>query len=119
VAEMSREEIEQIVEEQMPGWAVVSEESAAVDSAPNISAEPEAHTPDIDALRRKYLGEGAADVTGSLASDNTDLGASDEGVEDAVIVVEPKQEGDVWDHGPGPKTVIISGKEKKIIGAQG
>lgn len=120
MTELSRQEIQQIVEKEMPGWEVVSEESAAVDSAPNVSGEPEADTPDIDALRRKYLGEGAADVTGSLASDYTDLGASEEGVEDAVIVVEPKQEGsDVWEHGPGPKTVIISGKEKRIIGAQG
>ena len=101
----------------MPGWDVVSEESAAVDSAPAVGAEPEAHTPDIDALRRKYLGEGTTDVTGSLASDNPE--ASEGGVEDAVVVVEPKQAGDVWDHGPGPKTVIISGKEKRIIGAQG
>lgn len=119
MTEFSREQLESIVEEQMPGWGLAQEPFAA-DAAPHTRARPEASTPDIATLFRKYVGEEApaTDPTGSLASEETGADAAHENPEDVAVRVEPKEAADAWDHGPGAKTIIIS-SEGEIISAQG
>jgi hypothetical protein len=121
MAKMNKRELEEIVKRDMPGFDVVSREP--IDAGQDAPTAPAEAAPSIDQLRRKYLGDDAADATdeaadspparrrGAKAAPNTD---------DEIITVRPSAgSADPFDHASRPKTVIVSGKEKRVIGSQG
>ena len=91
--------------------------------------EAEEVSPDVDALRRKYFGRsnpGTSDASSSTEPEGaaaepaaeTDS-ADDEDTEDQIVAVEPEAPADPWDQGSRAKTVVVSGKDRKVIGTQG
>jgi len=123
MAKMSREDLATIVAEQMPGY-VLAEEPADADAAFRAHAEPEADTPDLTSLSRKYLGDASdwAVETGSIGSSDADAAGnpgSDEGGEDTMAVVYPRNAQDASSYDAGPKTIVVSAADRKIISAQG
>ena len=126
MAKLSEDELARLVAEQMPGFKLVKQGPAM--DAVFASARPDAVTPDIEALRRAYLGDGsyaevakAADYAGATAAGGAVAGGAaampTEAEEVQMAVVEPATPGDAWDHGAGPKTIVVSGG--RIIGSQG
>jgi len=117
MAELSREELQRIVEEKMPGWTLAEQAGlAAADVAPDAA---DADTPSLAALRRKYLGSAAAAPDDAerprLAADDDPPG---EPADTAIVIVERKDPPrDPYDRGAGPKAVVIADGE--IIGRQG
>lgn len=127
--QMSREEVASIIDREMPGYHVVSpDEPLPADAEPAGGADaPDAGTPDLDQLRRKYLhnpgagGGTAADRAEAAAAaapgaDSAD-DAEDDTVDDEIVAVEPDDRTDPWDRAKRPKSVVV-GKEG-IIGSQG
>jgi hypothetical protein len=127
MAKLSDEELQRIVEEQMPGFTLARRVTAA-DAAPR--AKPDAVSPDLASLKRKYPGAAADDTEAAAAGDEIEDAADyyeapgeedadADADEDAIVVVEPTAPRDPLDPGAGPKTVVVSGAEKRIIGYQG
>jgi hypothetical protein len=120
---LSKEEVRRIIEEQMPNFRVVQTyESPGRDAnGGKTRARPEAHTPDIKTLRRKYLREKFLEGTDVLpANEPNEVPAADSAIDDTeIVLVEPKTAPHPLDRGSRPKTVVISTKDKKIIGTQG
>ena len=106
----SKQELEAIIERDLPGHELVSEDVDPADHVP-ASAPDEAGV-DIAALRRKFLGD-AAPPSGTDAAP----GAVNE--HDQIVAVRPKNAGDPYDHSARPKTVVVSGRDRRIIGQQG
>ena len=120
MAKMNKRELDDIVKRDMPGFDVVSREPA--EAAADAASVPAEAAPSIDQLRRKYLGDDAAEE----AADSPDSppakrrGAKDEpNTDDEIVTVRPTGPADPFDHAARPKTVVVSGKEKRIIGSQG
>ena len=109
---MPDDELEQIIEQDAPGYTLARphgrDDEAARERA--VSAAPEETSPDIDALRRKYLGDDA-DL-------EADIGAPDDS-DDEIVAVRPANPSDPFDQPARPKTVVVSGKDKRIVGQQG
>jgi hypothetical protein len=110
-----KRELDQIVDRDMPGYTVVeratetgAEDRGAAGPASDVVA------PGIEELRRKYLGADAAEAT-----DAVEEAADNPGTEDEIIVVEPKESADRHGGASRPKTVIVSGKDRRIVGSQG
>jgi hypothetical protein len=125
MAKLSKQEIEEIVERDMPGYQVVRHEEGVDERLSN--AEPDEVAPDIDTLREKYLGDNENSAaeggnpggeTGSSPEDEDDDQA-DENTDDAIVAVQPKETGDPFDHAARPKAVVVSGKDRRVIGSQG
>jgi hypothetical protein len=94
--------------------AAAVEADAAAASGRSYTTEP------VDDLRRRYLGDSAVTddamlVGGSEAEDES----ADESFEDEIVVVRPKGPRAAFGRGPGPKSLVISGKDGKPLGAQG
>src|SRR4051812_6224385 len=106
---LSNQELEAIIERDLPGHELVSREHAPVD---HTSVEPDEAGVDIAALRQRFLGEGAE----VAASDAAATGINEH---DEIVAVRPKDPGDPYDHKARPKTVLVSGREKRVIGRQG
>jgi hypothetical protein len=130
MAKLSREEIEHIVERDMPGYKVV-EHQEGVDER-EVQAAPDEVAPDIETLRQKYLGDAdgareesnpgndADDTTENSADPNRDdANDDDDSTEDSIIAVQPKETADPFDHVGRPKAVVVSGKDRRIVGSQG
>jgi|SRR5215217_817793 len=116
---LSREEIEEIVEKELPGYILV-QEPLVDDEPPQV--KPEAVTPDLETLREKYKAEGYSAPEGSEAGSISNLEdhspvSSDE-AEDIIVVVQPKGADDQITR-PAPKAVVISSEEKRIVSIQG
>ena len=123
MTKLSREELAQIVAEQMPAY-VVPTEVLDEDAAPSIKAPPEATTPEPEFLREKYLGTSASasEQVDLLGEDNAEAEESPESeaeVEDTMVIVHPRSAGIAFESHVGPKAVIVSGSTKEIIGVQG
>lgn len=126
MARKSREELNEIVRRELPGYHVAPqpEPGAEADAAmPAGRAAPDAGTPDLDTLRRKYLrnpGEGGQTAADELGAG--DPGLAERGIEDAdddqIVAIAPDDRPDPWDRAVRPKTVVI-GPDGKILGAQG
>jgi hypothetical protein len=112
VAQLSQDELKDIVARDLSGYRLATTQPA-VDAQPVVRAAPEATTPDIEALRRKYLGSEAA------PGDDVSFGIGDDSAGDAIVAVQPETSTDPWSRGARPKAVVISGSEKKVIGSQG
>jgi hypothetical protein len=90
-------------------------------------APAEASTPSLDKLRRKYLvskylsrdsdWEGAPSDAARSVEPHDERTRADE--EDIIVPVEPEQPVHPWDVGARPKAVVISGRDRRVIGHQG
>lgn len=122
---LSKQDVQRIVEEQMPNFKVVqTPASLEVDTAGRKPrAQAEAHTPDAETLRKKYLREKFIEGTDTRSADEGEpngapaADAADDDTE--IVLVEPKTAPHPLDRGSRPKAVVISTKNKKIIGTQG
>jgi hypothetical protein len=109
MAKMSSKQLRDIVEK---GGYKLARKASVQDSHP---AAPEASTPELAALRAKYLGGNPAAFAASESASDSVPNTDDE-----IIAVEPKESsGDAWSRGSTAKSVVVSGKTKKIIGSQG
>ena len=108
---MKKDEIEKIVKRDLPGYKVASKTDTDTQPA---RAQPDEAGPDIDALKKKYLGKDAP-----AADDAGEEGVEQENTDDALVAVQPDNPADPYDHGARPKTVVVSGKEGRIVGSQG
>lgn len=121
---LSKQDVQRIVEEQMPNFKVVqTPESLEADTAGRKPrAQAEAHTPDAETLRKKYLREKFIEGTDTSSAEGKPNGApaADAADDDTeIVLVEPKTAPHPLDRGSRPKAVVISTKNKKIIGTQG
>jgi hypothetical protein len=136
---LTKEEIARIVKAETGGAYRVVQHPAAADE--DASHKAEASAPDPDALRRKYFGDGwrtarppAGGHGGSSAAPDARSGGATAGAagrtgngdevgdeaDDAIVDVVPTHARDDGDEsGATPKAVVISGKTRRIIGAQG
>jgi hypothetical protein len=113
MGKLSWEQKEEIIKRDLPGYRIVppaSEESADVSSA-GLQSKPEAGTPEIRELRRKYFG-----IADEL-SNGPDTAADAVADEDELVRVELENKPDDLDRGSRVKSVVISGGEVK--GSQG
>lgn len=112
MAKMEDQEINEILQRDKPGFRAITRRSPlrAIASDAPTDAEPGL---ELHELRKAYLGD-AAEVEDDLAAEGGDNGEDD----DEITVVEPDQHPG-FDAAPGPKTVIISGKERRVIVEQG
>jgi hypothetical protein len=117
MAKMKREELQRIVKRDMPGYRLARKKkaAAAADSARSVQGA-EARSPSLDALRRKYSGKASIvtprpDVRARVRTRDTD--------DDEIVAIEPEEVADPWDGGSRPKAVVISGRNKRIVGKQG
>jgi hypothetical protein len=78
-------------------------------------------TESVEELRKRYLGDNAvSDDQMLVGSDSSEAeGATPKAFEDELVVVRPKTRGPAFSIGPGPKSLVISGKDGKPLGAQG
>lgn len=117
MAKLSKEEIEEIIKQEYPGYRVV-ETTGAVDAL-SSPAKADERTPDIDALITKYRKAAPNPGPGDEESTDAESREAVEAEEDQMVTIEPETPPNPWDHGSRPKSVIISAKDKKIIASQG
>jgi|GEM_PF-1930443 len=123
MAHISRRQIDSIMARAKPGFRVihVDQNASPQGDAPEPAID---RTPDLAELRHRYLGDSAADFA-EIPDSEPEADAADEGVvpddSDAhVVVIAPADRGqDAFTHGPGPKTVVVSGKDGTILAEQG
>ncbi|HEY6100902.1 MAG TPA: hypothetical protein VIW03_15800 [Anaeromyxobacter sp.] len=119
MARPPRKVLQKAVEKDMPGYVVARGKAGA---GPR-GTKSDAVSPELDALRRKYLGDdaGAAGQTAAAPPPAADAGgAPDAGDDDAIVTVEPKdrsRDGRL-PGGRRAKRVVVS-KAGKVIGRQG
>lgn len=108
---LSKQELEEIIERDMPGYALAYEAAPAGDRAAAVA--PDDVGPDIAALREKFLGDAPMRAgAGDAAADTADS-------DDQIVAVRPKDSRDPFDHGGRPKTVVVSGRDRRVVGRQG
>jgi hypothetical protein len=118
MARLSDEELNKIIERDMPGHRLVrrkgDEPAGGGDAAASERAVDDV-SPDLAELKQKYLGDsgGGADAAADAQ------GPPAENTDDEIVIVEPKGRTDPLDHGSRPKAVVVSGAERKVIGYQG
>src|SRR5215211_4916275 len=114
---LPKDELERIIERDAPGHTLAT--GGEGQDERTTRATPEESSPDIAALREKYLGEpGPADAAGEAApADDTaagaDTAAAGEAADDEIVPVQRTDAGDAWDYESRPKTIVVSGKDKK------
>jgi hypothetical protein len=122
MAKMARNDLERIVRKEMPGYRLTRRPKpgrAAADARASARrAAPEARTPSLDALKRKYLGADAVPAP-KKATRGADTRKGRGRGADRIVAVEPESAAHPWDRAARPKAVVISGKDKKIVGTQG
>ena len=128
MARMSKEELSEIIRRDKPGYEIVEHQAAETESgseASDAGAITDRVT-DLDELRRRYLGDSAvADSPGGAPLGETAVDAEDESGDDSddddeiVVLNPPANSADPWAPGPGRKSVIVSGKERRVIAEQG
>lgn len=97
----SKKSVEDLVKKSMPGWRVVTEDV----TADSVESDADSQSIDLAALRRKYLGNEAADSVDSGGNAPT-----------KIVVVEPEN-ADAYHRRSGRKAIVVA--DDKIIGAQG
>jgi len=111
MARLKREELEKIVDEQLPDHRLSSTTEPA-DSTAGKFVKPQASTPPIDdVLNRIDFGEESHAL--AMTADQ------EEKLDDSIELVEPKNPADPLSRQTRPKAQVISGKKKKVIGSQG
>jgi hypothetical protein len=96
---MTDDQIKQIIKSKLPGYRVVQRQQ----QAPHLDAEA---VTEAGALRAKF---GADDSVTPMKKESND----------EIVTVEPEQLSPSQDRGGAQKVVVISKKDKKIIGMQG
>jgi hypothetical protein len=121
MAQLSEDELANIISRDKPGFKLVKRERSLrfEDLADAPSASPAGErVRDLQDLRRRYLGteESGGDADDLAVADAAD---NDE-PEDEIVVISPEQDNqDPWQPGPGPKSVVVSGKERRVVAEQG
>lgn len=116
MAKLSQEEKDAIIKRDLPGYKALNTTNSGEGDAnedTRVNMQPDAGTPDFEALRRKYFGESAdsgADAEAHAAPDNP-------GEDDELVQVEPENRSSPLDRGSRAKSVVISGG--KVKGSQG
>jgi hypothetical protein len=119
MAQMSEEELAGIISRDKPGFKVIKREPAT-DTDDMADASPLAtgveRVRDLSDLRRRYLGadeEGAEGEDARAVDDESDT-------QDEIVVIGPEEGAtDPFKPGPGPKSVVVSGKERRVVAEQG
>jgi hypothetical protein len=123
MSKLSDDEKEAIIKRDLPGYKFIRDAGVSKSIVADSSrVEPEAGTPDIVALRKKYFGEDVdyPESTGGLSKEVRFSGDPETtNDDDEIVTVQPENKRDAWDRGSQPKSVVISGAKKKIIGSQG
>jgi hypothetical protein len=125
MAKLSKDDLQRIVEQQMPKYKLAEAPTAPAGAADGAKtrAEPEAQTPDLQTLRKKYLREKfLSNAAGGGYQDGEPNGqpAADAAGDDTeIVLVEPKEAPHPLDRGSRPKAIVVSTSQKKIIGKQG
>lgn len=108
MSKFSRQELEEIVRTKLPGFHL-TEEEPPVDAS--STAPPEARTPDLETLRRKYL---RSQVHVTVNADPVEAPtrsvrgrSSRSGTGDQIVYVEPDAPRGAHHHGAGAKAVVI------------
>lgn len=120
MAQMSEEELAGIISRDKPGFKVLKREPAT-DTDDMADAGPLAagveRVRDLSDLRRRYLG---ADEEGGGEGEDA-RAVDDEGdTQDEIVVIGPEESAtDPFKPGPGPKSVVVSGKERRVVAEQG
>lgn len=128
MSRLTKRELDEIVDRDLPGYRVVQRSEPSEENAPQLEADQVA--PDIEELREKYLGDdgdvgGEPDShrAGAPSGRRSASGSRGTGVasnkDDEIIVVEPKNSDAPFDHPARPKTVVVSGKDGRVVGSQG
>lgn len=139
MARLSKEEVEQIIERDLPDYQVVKESLEKEESGADVAgfrdsakeSSSDATSPDLDTLREN-LRRRSADSTTSDASRRflhsyhsftfdaeDEATADDDTADDVIVAVRPKKSHGPFDAGYRTKAVIISGRSKRVIGRQG
>lgn len=114
MAKLTKEQAAQIVAKELRGYRVTSSSQAAVDAFKGLRSSPDASTPDLAALRKKYLKQSTPEPD---AMPNGRESHSDD--DDVIVTVEPEHPADPFSRSARPKTKIVSSSKKTIIGSQG
>ena len=111
MSRLSRDQLNDIISKDKPGYHIieVGEADAAEDEGEG------SRTPDAEALQRRYFGAATGErAVPPAAAEDADT------PEDEIVVLSPVDTGaDPWQSGPGPKTVVVSGSEGRVIIEQG
>jgi hypothetical protein len=124
---MTRDEIDRIIRRDLPGYRVARGHRADGQAADAGTPPAEATTPELQNLRRKYLvskylsGDSEWNPSPAGAAEATDAADEirSEDDDDIIVPVEPVQPATPWDVGARPKAVVISGRDRRVIGHQG
>lgn len=107
MSKFSRQQLEEIVKTKLPGFHLTEEEPQA-DAHP--AAPPEARTPDLNTLRRKYLRQ-HVDVTTTADTGEGHVraprGRNTARIGDQIVYVEPDSPRGLRHRGAGAKAVVI------------
>ena len=114
MAKLSRKELEDIIKRDLPGARLIGRGSTAPSASAKRTA-PEGATPELDVLQRKYSDAATAE-SAQLEDAATDTDADDE---DEIVLVDPHPSDDPLDRGARAKAVVVSGRQRKVIGSQG
>ena len=122
MAKMKKADLEKVVRRDMPGYRLArkAKPRKGVDS-PRARPASAAGTPDLDALRRKYLPRRRSEAAGIADAAARAAGARRvaDPDEDEIVAVEPEAASHPWDRAARPKAVVVSARGKRIVGKQG
>jgi hypothetical protein len=124
MARISRQELEDIIARDMPGYRLAKQTGSTPDVPQRRDAavgHTDATTPSLHRLRQKYLFSkyGAFDAAPTESDTVRSEDAQEGDDEDEIVAVEPINAPHPWDVGARPKVIVVSGREKRIIGRQG
>lgn len=135
MGKLSKEEVKQIIERDLPDFQVVQESvdrdadntnfGRFRDSSRQQSIS-DATSPNLDTLLEKLRQRSSRSQADSNTFGRTEAVRSDDvgdmdddTADDAIVAVRPKTSHSPYDAGYRTKAVIISGRQKKVIGRQG
>src|SRR5215208_2134693 len=107
MARLSKEELQRIVEAEVPGYTVAERPPESDATASRVA--PDASTPDVETLRQKYGGESAAprdEAPHNPGNPHDD--PAEKPTDSAIVIIEPKDASDDRDRDAGRKAVVIS-----------
>jgi hypothetical protein len=124
VAELSDRDLDKIIKRDMPGYRMARRTKATDERA--REAEPDARSPDLDALRKKFLGKdatGADELSTDAAVEAVDADepatVEEADADETIVPVEPEAPRDPTDQRSHSKVAVVSNRDQKVIGSQG
>jgi hypothetical protein len=116
MAQLSENELQRIIARDKPGYRVLKRDAGPkADAVEDRGGQSSTRrVTDLADLRTQYLGtpEGAAQAA--------DEAPAPDDADDEIVVISPEQAADdPWRPGPGPKSVVVSGKERRVVAEQG